>query len=264
MNERLFRFNPFQIMNWTEEQVIEQYTEHSNNLIGEDTPLAIANDIELYSDMGYLIGEMVARYSESVANDEVLLKTNIANEVYRERDQWLKEKVDKPPAIYDRMIRFFDFAATVKKKSDYTASCLLYVVGDTYYIEMERGKRTWEQNRLYFQSKFDEGSFLAYEKEGGSSGFAAESDLERLAAQHGVKVQSVQARGDKVANALVWSSLAEKGKVYLINNGAHTTDFLSESQQFPDGDHDDMIDAASGAFKVALKSTTRVKLRGSY
>jgi len=176
---------------------------------------------------------------------------------------WFKI-VDKPPAIYDRMIRFFDFAATVKKKSDYTASCLLYVVGDTYYIEMERGKRTWEQNRLYFQSKFDEGSFLAYEKEGGSSGFAAESDLERLAAQHGVKVQSVQARGDKVANALVWSSLAEKGKVYLINNGAHTTDFLSESQQFPDGDHDDMIDAASGAFKVALKSTTRVKLRGSY
>jgi len=99
MNERLFRFNPFQIMNWTEEQVIEQYTEHSNNLMGEDTPLAIANDIELYSDMGYLIGEMIARYTESVANDEVVLKTNIADNTYRERDLWLKQKTDKPPAM---------------------------------------------------------------------------------------------------------------------------------------------------------------------
>jgi len=88
--ERLFRFNPFEIENWSEEQVIQQYTEHSNNLMGEDTPLAIANDIELYSDMGYLIGEMIARYTESVANDEVILKTNIADITYRERDLWLK------------------------------------------------------------------------------------------------------------------------------------------------------------------------------
>ena len=99
MKERLFRFNPFQIAQWSEEQVTEQYEVLSDNLIGDDTPFSIANDIELYSDMGYLIGEMVARYSELVANDDVLLKTNIANEIYRERDQWLKEKVDKPPAM---------------------------------------------------------------------------------------------------------------------------------------------------------------------
>lgn len=97
--ERLFRFNPFKIMEWTEEVLIEQYNILEESLTGNDTPMELANDIDLYANMGYLIGEMVARYGEMVANDEAILKSNIANEVYRERDQWVKEKADKPPAM---------------------------------------------------------------------------------------------------------------------------------------------------------------------
>ena len=97
--ERLFRFNPFQLVDWTEEQVIEQYTIMADNVCGNDTPMEIANDIDLYANCEYLLGEMTARYGEMVANDKAILESNIANEIYRERDQWLKEKTDKPPAM---------------------------------------------------------------------------------------------------------------------------------------------------------------------
>ena len=97
--ETLFKFNPFTIIEWTEEQLIEQYGILESNLTGQDTPMEIANDIELYSNMGYLIGEMVARYDEIVNNEDALFKTNVANQIYRQRDQWLKEKTDKPPAM---------------------------------------------------------------------------------------------------------------------------------------------------------------------
>jgi hypothetical protein len=97
--ERLFRFNPFKIMEWSEEELILQYNILEEALTCGDTPMELSNDIDLYANMGYLIGEMVARYSESVSNDDVILKTNIANEIYRERDQWVKEKVDKAPAM---------------------------------------------------------------------------------------------------------------------------------------------------------------------
>ena len=87
--DNLFRFNPFQIEQWEDEQVIEQYTILSHSLLGGDTPMEITNDIEIYSDMGYLVGEMVARYTEYVSNDSAQLKNDIANLTYLERDQWL-------------------------------------------------------------------------------------------------------------------------------------------------------------------------------
>lgn len=97
--EDLFKFNPFTIIEWTEEELIEQYGILESNLTCGDSPFEIANDIELYSNMGYLIGEMVARYDEIVGTDDAMLKTNIANQIYRQRDQWLKDKADKPPAM---------------------------------------------------------------------------------------------------------------------------------------------------------------------
>ena len=98
-NDTIFKLNPFQLVDWTEEEVIEQYTIMSDSISGNDTPMELANDIDLYANCNYLMGEMVARYGEIVANEKAILDSNIANEIYRERDQWLKEKADKPPAM---------------------------------------------------------------------------------------------------------------------------------------------------------------------
>lgn len=97
--EKLFRFNPFNIKNWKDEEVKEQYEILENSLCTGDAPSELAWDIELYANMGYLIGEMVARYYELVAIQKVQTDVNIANAIYRERKDWANSNTDKAPAM---------------------------------------------------------------------------------------------------------------------------------------------------------------------
>lgn len=53
---------------------------------------------------------------------------------------------------------------------------------------------------------------------------------------------------DKITLASPVSSQAEGGNIYLLQ-GAWNNEYLSELINFPDGKHDDQVDATSGAFK---------------
>lgn len=97
--EKVFRFNPFTIMEWTEAEVIAQYTWLEESLTYGDEPSALADDIDTFANMNYLIGEMTARYYKIVADFEAELKVNTANAVYRERNNWMKINTDKTPAM---------------------------------------------------------------------------------------------------------------------------------------------------------------------
>ena len=97
--EKLFRFNPFNIKEWKDSEVKQQYDILEDNICNGDAPGELAWDIDLYANMGYLIGEMVARYYELVAIKKVEVESNISNAIYRERTQWTKENTDKAPAM---------------------------------------------------------------------------------------------------------------------------------------------------------------------
>lgn len=97
--EQVFRFNPFTISEWSNEQIKIQYADLETKITFGDSPMEIANDIDVYANLGYLIGEMIARYYETVSNDEARLKVNIANSIYRERNDWMKLNSDKAPAM---------------------------------------------------------------------------------------------------------------------------------------------------------------------
>ena len=99
LTEKLFMFNPFNIKNWKDEEVAEQYEILNNSLSGEDTAYSIAYDIELYANMGYLIGEMIARYYQSSSIQKVQTDQDIQNSVYRLRESWTKTSHEKPPAM---------------------------------------------------------------------------------------------------------------------------------------------------------------------
>lgn len=99
LTEKLFMFNPFNIKNWTDEEVAEQYEILSNSLSGEDTARSISYDIELYANMGYLVGEMIARYYELSSVQKAKTDSDVSNAVYRERDAWMKLNTEKPPAM---------------------------------------------------------------------------------------------------------------------------------------------------------------------
>lgn len=100
MEERLFRFNPFDIEHWTVEQVVAQYKEFEQAMPDDDgTTYTLATSIELYANMGYLIGEMIARYYYDTANLEAEIKAGMALQVYKNRDIWVQSHADKPPAM---------------------------------------------------------------------------------------------------------------------------------------------------------------------
>lgn len=99
MSEKIFKFNPFKIKDWTEEEVTDQFEILEEDLMHDDTPMAVSHDIECYANMGYLIGEMIARYTEIVDELDITLKNNISNTIYRERDQWKKQESEKTPSI---------------------------------------------------------------------------------------------------------------------------------------------------------------------
>ena len=61
--------------------------------------------------------------------------------------------------------------------------------------------------------------------------------------------QAIHVDTDKFTRALSWQSRAEAGKVYLVR-ASWNEEFLDELCSFPDGKHDDQVDAVSLAVQM--------------
>ena len=98
--EKLYMFNPFTIQNADSKQIADTYSNLQKELINNaDTGFLISKNIEIYSNMNYLIGEMIARLQQEYD----LLKTDISiqenKQVYMQRKQWQETQKEKPPAM---------------------------------------------------------------------------------------------------------------------------------------------------------------------
>ena len=171
--------------------------------------------------------------------------------------------VEAMPAVAKR-VRFWDLAATAKKATgddpDYTVGARVAKAGGTCYIEhLVRVRANWgEVKRLIRQTAEADGVEVevGLEQEPGASGKALIVELvEQLA---GFTVRGQPAQGDKLVRAGPWSAQAEVGNVKLVN-GAWVQAFLDECEWFPEGAHDDQVDAVSGAYQMLIgrKSYTK-------
>jgi len=97
---------------------------------------------------------------------------------------------------------------------------------------------------------------IGIEQDPGSAGvFEAHAYLELL---RGYAVRAIRPTGDKVTRARIPSAACERHKVKLLR-GPWNNAFLDELEAFPDGAHDDQVDAFSGAFSMV--SVPRPHLR---
>ena len=70
----------------------------------------------------------------------------------------------------------------------------------------------------------------------------------------GYRVEAIRETGDKATRADPFASQVNMGNVALMRAPWNRA-FIEELAAFPDGSHDDQVDAASGAFEqVAIKS----------
>lgn len=98
--ERLYMFNPFTIQNADSQEISETYSNLQKEIVeNADTGFQLSKNIEIYANMNYLIGEMIAR----IQQEYDLLKTEISitenKQIYISRKQWQKMNTEKAPAM---------------------------------------------------------------------------------------------------------------------------------------------------------------------
>lgn len=173
---------------------------------------------------------------------------------------WFQPVDELPP--YRKKVRFWDMAATDEEKAkkrnksndaDYTAGILMSRWKNTYYIEdvIRVRKRPADTELLQKDTAVSDGynTIIREEREPGSSGISViDSKKRNLLADF--DYDEVHSTGTKTARANPFSAAAERGQIkYLV--GCRNIELLfDEAESFPGGIHDDMVDAASGAFAV--------------
>jgi predicted phage terminase large subunit-like protein len=160
--------------------------------------------------------------------------------------------VQQSPEI-DAMVRYWDMAATAGD-GDYTAGVLMGRGSDGRYYVLDVVHGQWSTNerdeRIKAAAKGDGAAVVQWiEEEPGSSGKDRTAYLIRNLA--GIPIRAERVTGDKQTRAEPFAAQCEAGNVSIVRaswNGA----FIDELCMFPNGAHDDMVDAASGAFgKIA-------------
>ena len=86
--EKLYMFNPFTIQNAGSKEIADTYSKLQNELLDEpETGFQLAKNIEIYANMNYLLGEIIARIQQEYDT----LKTDISiqenKQVYMQRKQ---------------------------------------------------------------------------------------------------------------------------------------------------------------------------------
>lgn len=175
---------------------------------------------------------------------------------------WFKtiRRADIPAEI--DWVRFWDLAATEPKPGtdpDYTAGALMGRdprTGLFYLANIFRFRRSPEATEKAIRKTAERDGYevpIVIEQEPGSSGKSL-VDVWARRVLYGFSVRGLRATGSKITRATPLTSAAEKGHLLLLE-GVWNEGFLDEAELFPDpGNHDDQVDAVSGAHMVLTRS----------
>lgn len=112
--EELYLFNPFRIKSKTEIELKDIYEKIYKELKEEpNTMYEYAHNIEIYSNLNYLVGEIIARFQKDVIELKTKIKIDTAITQTEERKNWNSEIDGKPPAI-----SYFEALATRFSQKD--------------------------------------------------------------------------------------------------------------------------------------------------
>lgn len=100
MNSELYLFNPFQIKSKSAKELQIIYETIYKELLEDcNTMYEYAHNIEVYSNLNYIIGEIVARLQKDVIELKTKIKIDTAITQTEERKKWNNDMNGKPPAI---------------------------------------------------------------------------------------------------------------------------------------------------------------------
>jgi len=151
---------------------------------------------------------------------------------------------------YRQKVRFWDLAATKKKKSDETVGYLMSQIDGRFIIEdieILKGSPNEVNERVRNIAKMDGyATYIREEIEPGSSGLFTEEAHKSLL--KGFMFEGIRSLNNKVERAKPFSAACEKGKVGVWHKCRNIERFFAQAKSFPNVNHDDIVDAGAGAF----------------
>lgn len=111
MNEKLYLFNPFLIKDIEDKELKKIYAEVFEQINNEaSTMYELAHNVEVYSNLEYIIGEIIARITKEVLELKMKIKIDTAINTTKARKEW---NDGKPPAM-----SYFEAVATQISQDD--------------------------------------------------------------------------------------------------------------------------------------------------
>jgi predicted phage terminase large subunit-like protein len=171
---------------------------------------------------------------------------------------WFKMVTTRPTADVVARVRCWDLAATEQGPGKKQGKNPDWTVGELW--SKTRDGRLWLENVRRFRGtplEVERAIESAAEADGravrirlpqdpGQAGKAQAANFVRTLA--GYNVRAKQVTGDKVTRAGPFSAQVEGGNVHVVE-GAWNTAFFEELEAFPEGGHDDQVDAGADAIE---------------
>jgi len=181
-----------------------------------------------------------------------------------------KFKLNQTLPRFTAEVRYWDLAATavkLGKDPDYTVGVRMGITAEGLIgitdVRRMRGTPFEVEKFIRATAETDTADIpIVMEQESGASGVNTIDHYAREVLR-GFKFIGYRPTGKKEVRAGPFASYAEAGYVTL-KPGDWTFDYLDELEAFPDGSHDDQVDASSGAFEQLSVVETPIYLRSDY
>ncbi len=98
--EKLYMFNPFTIQNADSKKIADTYSSLQKEIKeNADSGFEISKNIEIYANMNYLIGEMIARIQQEYDDLKTEISIAESKQIYSSRKEWQETHEEKAPAM---------------------------------------------------------------------------------------------------------------------------------------------------------------------
>lgn len=160
-------------------------------------------------------------------------------------------KVSGTPEIV-HTVRYWDLAMSSRETADYTVGVKIGQARDGHYyiLDVTRFQMEWGDvvPKIAETAIADGASVMIGVEEAGFMSRAIQ-ELNQDHRLHGYAVFGYPVDKDKVTRALPFAARLSAGTVHVVDN-YWTDDYLDEMCSFPNGAHDDQVDASSGAWAM--------------
>jgi predicted phage terminase large subunit-like protein len=172
------------------------------------------------------------------------------------------------PERYKKIIRYWDIAATEPSKSykdpDWSVGVKLGTFSDnTLFVEdvhrFQKYSKDVEKLIRQTAERDERKVEIKMEQEPGASGKMVIDHYTRNVLQ-GFTFKGYRSTGSKYERIKPFASQAQAGNVVLVN-GRWIDQFFEEADLYPDGDHDDIVDACGSAYEVLCGPVVKPRLR---